>query len=454
MTTAATPLADVRARVSGGLAAHLPEHLARLAWDDERLVAYQRDRLRALVGHARERSPFHARRLGGIEIDDLGDLALLPVMTKRELMDHFDEMLTDPRLTRRRIEEHLAASATAPALLLDEYVCLASGGSSGMRGLFVQSVDEYAQFGSGIVRRPLARLQTAGGPPPGGLLVAMLAAASPVHSTAFGSSTATAGPVRFVSIPVTLPLAEIVDRLNALRPPALQGYATKLAQLGREQRAGRLRISPVSVTSTSELLTAEDRHAVETAFGVPVVDQFAATEGMVGHSEPGERSITMATDLAIVEPVDAANRPVPAGTPSDKVLVTNLHNLTLPLIRFEVTDRFVAENAALGQGFLRATVAGRTDEVLRYGDVEIHPIAIRSVMVKTPAIGEYQVRQTERGVDVSVVADAPVDEAALRAALVASLRGAGLDGPEATVRRVAAIARHPQTGKVSRFLPR
>jgi phenylacetate-CoA ligase len=210
----------------------------------------------------------------------------------------------------------------------------------------------------------------------------------------------------------------------------------------------------VSVTSTSELLTAEDRHAVETAFGVPVVDQFAATEGMVGHSEPGERSITMATDLASVEPVDAANRPVPAGTPSDKVLVTNLHNLTLPLIRFEVTDRFVAENAALGQGFLRATVAGRTDEVLRYGDVEIHPIAIRSVMVKMPAIGEYQVRQTERGVDVSVVADALIDEAALRAALVASLRGAGLDGPEATVRRVAEIARHPQTGKVSRFLPR
>ena len=53
MTTAATPLADVRARVSGGLAARLPEHLARLAWDDERLVAHQRDRLRAVVGHAR-----------------------------------------------------------------------------------------------------------------------------------------------------------------------------------------------------------------------------------------------------------------------------------------------------------------------------------------------------------------------------------------------------------------
>ena len=68
-------------------------------------------------------------------------------------------------------------------------------------------------------------------------------------------------------------------------------------------------------------------------------------------------------------------------------------------------------------------------------------------MVKTPAISEYQVRQTERGVDLSVVADAPIDEEALQAALVASLRRAGLDPPEATVRRVAAIARDAQTGK-------
>jgi hypothetical protein len=36
---------------------------------------------------------------------------------------------------------------------------------------------------------------------------------------------------------------------------------------------------------------------------------------------------------------------------------------------------------------------------------------------------------------------------------VASLREAGLDGPEATVRRVAEIARHPQTGKARRFVP-
>jgi phenylacetate-CoA ligase len=453
MTTVTGNLTDVRARVSGGLAAQLPGHLARLVWDNERLAAHQRDRLRALIVHARERSPFHARRLAGIDVDGLEDLAQLPVMTKRDLMERFDEVVTDRRLTRDLVEEHLAASTAEPRLLLDEYVCLASGGSSGLRGVFVQSVDEYAQFGLGILRRPMARLLAAGGPPPGGLLIAMVAAASPIHSTAFGSSTATDGPARLVSVPATLPLAEIVDRLNELQPPAIQGYTTKLAQLAREQRAGRLRIAPWSITTTSEPLTHEDREGIQSAFGVPVVDQFAATEGAVGHTEPGERTITFATDLAIVEPVDAANRPVPPGTPSDKVLVTNLHNLTLPLIRLEVTDRFVACNPALGEGYLRATVDGRSDDVLRYGDVEVHPIAIRGVMVRAQAISEYQVRQTPQGLDVSVVADAALDERAVAAALEASLRDTGLRAPEVSVQRVAAIARHAETGKARRFVP-
>jgi phenylacetate-coenzyme A ligase PaaK-like adenylate-forming protein len=316
----------------------------------------------------------------------------------------------------------------------------------------VQSVDEYGQFGASILRRPLARLM-AGGPPSEPLLLAMVCAASPVHSTGFGAATATDGPVRLVSVPATLPLDALVARLNELQPPAIQSYATKLAQLAHEKRAGRLRIAPLSVTTTSELLTPEDRAAIEDAFGVPVVDQFASTEGAVGHGDPGERALTFASDMCIVEPVDAHNRPVPPGTVSDKVLVTNLHNFTLPLIRLEVTDRFVGENPAVGAGFLRATVEGRADDVLRYGDVEIHPIAIRSALVRATAVGEYQVRQTARGIKVAVVADRPVDEPGLAAALCESLRGAGLPGPEVAVRRVDSIARHPETGKAKRFVP-
>jgi phenylacetate-CoA ligase len=160
-----------------------------------------------------------------------------------------------------------------------------------------------------------------------------------------------------------------------------------------------------------------------------------------------------ATDMCIVELVDARNQPVPDGTASAKVLLTNLHNHTQPLIRYQLTDRFIRYPAA-GDPYLRAAVEGRADEIFRYGTVTIDPLVIRTVMVKTPGVIEYQIRQTDHGIDASVVADGALDHATLASSLQQSLRTAGLREPYVHVHEVAGIARHPQTGKTRRFIAR
>ena len=186
---------------------------------------------------------------------------------------------------------------------------------------------------------------------------------------------------------------------------------------------------------------------------MPPVDQFASTEGLVGHTDPGGAVFAFATDLCIIELVDAANQPVPEGVASAKVLVTNLHNLTQPLIRYELTDHFTRRPDGAADPYLRATVEGRADEAFRYHDVTVDPLVIRTVMVRTANAVEYQVRQTSRGVDVAVVADGAIDRADLASALEQSLRAAGLPYPCVQVREVAEIGRHPQTGKTRRFIP-
>jgi phenylacetate-CoA ligase len=163
--------------------------------------------------------------------------------------------------------------------------------------------------------------------------------------------------------------------------------------------------------------------------------------------------ISFATDLCLAELVDAAGRPVPPGTPSAKVLITNLHNLTQPLIRYQLADSFTAVPGTQPGGYLRATVDGRDDGILRFGDVSIHPHAIRTVLVSAASVTEYQVRQTQRGIDVAVVARDGLDHARLTAGLASSLRHGGLPGPQVTVRVVTAIARHPDTGKARCFIP-
>jgi hypothetical protein len=129
MTTATiTDLELLKTRVSGAVGRQMPEHIARLGWDAGRLAAWQRDRLRALLGRAIAGSPFHAGRLRGVDPDrfELADLARLPVMTKADMMEDFDTATTDRRLTRDLVERHLARSVTDPSLLLGDYVVLVS----------------------------------------------------------------------------------------------------------------------------------------------------------------------------------------------------------------------------------------------------------------------------------------------------------------------------------------
>ena len=112
-----------------------------------------------------------------------------------------------------------------------------------------------------------------------------------------------------------------------------------------------------------------------------------------------------------------------------------------------------AESAAETlEAAVRATVEGRSDEMLHFGTAAIHPLVIRSVLVKTPAVSDYQVRQAGRGIDVRVLAAAPVDLERLRRELRSALSAAGLPHPEVAVHAVQALERHPETGKLRRFV--
>jgi len=398
------------------LTGRLVQYTPRLSWDASELAAWQRERLRVLLAHAAEHSRFYADRLRGLEVSrfEVGDLVRLPVMTKTQMMAGFDDLVTDRRLSRRLAEQHLAASAHRAGLLLDEYVCLVSGGSSGLRGVFVQTLGEYAGFVASLIRPAYARALAAGGPPaPGGLAIGIVAAA----------------------------------------PPALLGYPSKLAELAREKLAGRLTIAPRSVTSISELLTPADRAVIEQGFGVPVINSFVSTEGLAGHSEPGGPVLSFASDLCLAELVDEGNNPVPAGITAAKVLVTNLHNLTQPLIRYELTDRFTRPAGAPSAGWLRASIEGRADEVFHYDSRSIHPHVIRSTLSGEGAVREYQVRQTEAGIDVTCVTGSHLDGEALTARLQGALRQAGLTSPQVTLTIAEAVPRDTRTGKVRRFIP-
>jgi phenylacetate-coenzyme A ligase PaaK-like adenylate-forming protein len=248
-------------------------------------------------------------------------------------------------------------------------------------------------------------------------------------------------------------LPEIVARLNRLAPQLVLGYPTVLAALARERADGRLGIAPAAVQSTSEMLTPELRSAIRSGFGVPVIDAFGSTEGLMGVTGPDDPVFAFNSDTCIVELVDAENRPVPAGTPSSRVLLTTLASRVQPLIRYELEDPFTRHPDAPEHGHLRATVEGRADEPLHYGALQVHPLVVRSALLKCPGVLDYQVRQTPKGVDVAALTDGTVETEPLVRALRQALAEAGLPDPEVTVRPVSALARNAESGKLRRFVP-
>lgn len=179
-------------------------------------------------------------------------------------MERFDDWVTDPRLRRDDVERSLGFGQDDP-LLFGEYRAMATGGSTGRRGLFVFDQAEWLTVCSVLLRG----IQGTGMTPrfPRARVVSV-AAPDATHMTYRFSQAMGNGPFRRLSLSVTDPLADVVERLNAFRPHYLNAYPSFGALLALEQLEGRLRIAPRVVTTSSELCTPEMRERIRAAWGV------------------------------------------------------------------------------------------------------------------------------------------------------------------------------------------
>src|SRR5262249_15611961 len=402
---------------------------------------------------AKMRSAWHRRRLATVDVDQLRevDLPSLPVMTKDDLMEHFDEIVTDPRLTRDVVEAHLTG-LTTDAYLLDEYHVCASGGSSGRRGVFVYDFDAWVVTFLSYHRFSLRLTRGLSVEP---LLTVIVEADKASHMTSAMAQTFSF-PDRPVSrLPATWPLERIVAGLNELQPGFLSGYASMIHELTREAAAGRLRLTPRIVGAMGAPLRPEMRAAITATWQTPVFNGCGTTEGLMGGSCSTGRGIHLSDDVCILEPVDARGNPVLPGERAAKVYVTNLNNLTEPLIRYELTDEVTVldEPCACGITLVRIDdIQGRLDDCFAYsGGPRVHPFTFRSVLGRERNIVEYQVRQTTRGADVLIRCQGSIDVARIREAISRALADVGLADAEVSVTPVDTLGREA-TGKLRRFV--
>jgi phenylacetate-CoA ligase len=232
-----------------------------------------------------------------------------------------------------------------------------------------------------------------------------------------------------------------------------------LFQLCFAAAAGQLHIAPSTVICGAEPLLPEIRTALERTFSAKVFDAWGCSEtAILGYSCPKGFGLHLLDDLTIMEPVNAQGALVGVGVPSAKILVTNLFNTLLPLIRYEISDSVTILDTpfpcACGSHFRTiAPVQGRSEETFTYeGGVFVHPFTFDSILSQHPAIIEYQVRQIPNGARIVVRAVSEFDHCALEARIAVALATLGLTKAKVTIELVPEIARGT-TGKLNRFVP-
>jgi len=232
----------------------------------------------------------------------------------------------------------------------------------------------------------------------------------------------------------------LVGRLNAYQPEVIFTYASFARRLVEEQQAGRLRIHPDRIVSTAEVLEPEVRRQVHDTWNARVLNSYGTTEaGLLGSECDSSTGVHIAEDMIVFEVVDEENRPVPDGVPGAKVLMTNLFNRVLPLIRYELSDIATLDrgNCACGRPYARVTaIDGRREDYMTLpanggGQIRLHAARLRAPLAGVPGLRQYQlVPMMERlALRLSVRDDAAVEttKALATEAVRAALRSAGAD---------------------------
>lgn len=161
-------------------------------------------------------------------------------------------------------------------------------------------------------------------------------------------------------------LDDYVARLRRDRPTILKALPTYLLQIARHVQRKNLPPLPVhAVKPMGSSVSPKMRTLIETSFTGHYREDYGSAEfGDMACDCPQRDGLHVFMDLFVIEVVKD-NKPVPPGT-LGKVLITDLTNRAMPMIRYEIGDvgRFAPEPCTCGRASPRVYIEGRLQDTV------------------------------------------------------------------------------------------
>jgi amino acid adenylation domain-containing protein len=416
------------------------------------MLRYQERQFQRLLQYVWNRSAFYREYYAsqGVRENDLADISIsdLPLLPKKTLIDNFDRAVTDPRLTRRELGAWFESHRDPGETFCKDMVVIHSSGTSGDIGIFAYDRTAWTIADATVA----GRLPSPENYPNGKTKVAFYIVGDS-HSASLSMAKTMPRDVYDTLILSLLNSSEqTVRQLSEFQPHRLSGYSSAVAQLAELALKGRLQIHPQKVFVYGDKLTQSMEKKIREAWGVPIYVLYAASESkFIAIKTPEHEQMMVMDDLNIVEVLDKKDQAVSAGK-EGRVVLTNLYNYTLPILRYELGD-YVVKGTELHDGPFSTLrdIRGRVNDalpiVLSNGlHDSIHPLVLTTLFV--PTIEKYQfVSASPEHVRIDYVAPRNID-AAVREEIQKMLDAKGAAGTTVDVRNVPAIDNDPKTGKL------
>src|SRR5512133_287421 len=371
------------------------------------IAARQRSRLAHLLDAAVRGSSLYRERLQGL-VPASTPLSALPVLDRAELIERFDDWVTDPQLKLAQLRAFTADATRIGEPYLDKYLVWESSGTSHLSGVFVQDARAIAVYDAlEALRRSTPRpLQRWFDP----LLLAERIAFVGATTGHFASMVSMqrlrqlnpfmAQSLRCFSILQST--SALLDELNAFAPTVIATYPTVAALLSDEAAQGALHFATKEIWTGGKTQSAAVRRHLEQTLGCVVRNSYGASEFMSIGWECDHGQMHANTDWLILEPVDAQGQPVPPGQVSHSTLLTNLANLVQPLIRYDMGDQITVhqERCECGSSLPVIEVQGRRDDPLLMAGqngrrITLLPLALTTVLEEEAGVFDFQLRQQD-----------------------------------------------------------
>jgi putative adenylate-forming enzyme len=199
-------------------------------------------------------------------------------------------------------------------------------------------------------------------------------------------------------------MENIVKKLNDLHPNIISAPPSMLKILTREAEERRLAVHPLKLVSYAEVLYPDVKDYLRRVFNCEVHEIYKCSEGAIAITcRYGNLHVN--EDMVAIQLLNMDGSPTAPGNPCHKLLITDLHKSSLPIIRYELNDIITlsTEKCSCGSHFrVIQKIHGRADDLfwgLRKTDRSRHFIyqdyISRTIISVSNGIEEFQAIQKD-----------------------------------------------------------